>query len=103
MKRIAASFLFSSLLLLAGCEDEAPAVDTSETGGEVSGEILGGTISDEMIPLEQLTSTSPPAERPRSSETSQETSPSTTETNEQETPSAEPSQEIQTSESAATE
>jgi len=51
------------LLVLTACEEEAPAVVASETGGEAAGEILGGTISDDMIPLEELTSTSPPAER----------------------------------------
>lgn len=51
------------LLPLAACGDDAPAVDTSQTGGKAAGEILGGTISDDMLPLEELTSTSPPAPR----------------------------------------
>lgn len=51
------------LLVLTACEEEAPTTVASETGGEAAGEILGGTISDDMIPLEELTSTSPPAER----------------------------------------
>ena len=55
--------LIAPLLLLAGCEEEAAEVDTSATGGKAAGEILGGTISDDMLPLEELTSTSPPAER----------------------------------------
>lgn len=50
-------------LLLAACGDEAGDVDTSETGGKAAGEVLGGTISDEMLPLEELKSTSPPAAR----------------------------------------
>ncbi len=50
-------------LALAACEDEATIGDEPiETGGEAAGEVLGGTISDDMIPLDQLTSTSPPAE-----------------------------------------
>lgn len=49
-------------LLLAACEEEA-GPDTSETGGEAAGEVLGGTISDDMIALGELTSTSPPAPR----------------------------------------
>lgn len=55
--------LIAPALLLAACEDEAAEVDTSETGGKAAGEILGGTISDDMLPLEELKSTSPPAAR----------------------------------------
>jgi hypothetical protein len=65
MKRTLVPVLICPLLvLLAGCEEEAPAVDTSASGGEAAGEIMGGTISDDMLPLDQLTSTSPPAARP---------------------------------------
>jgi len=46
-------------LALAACEDEAAIEEPIETGGEAAGEVLGGTISDEMLPLEQLTSTPP--------------------------------------------
>ena len=53
----------AALLALAACGDEAAEPISTETGGEAAGEILGGTISDEMIPLEELTSTSPPAQR----------------------------------------
>lgn len=52
-----------ALLALSACEEEAAEVVSTETGGEAAGEVLGGTISDEMIALEELTSTSPPAER----------------------------------------
>ena len=63
MKLKLAPVLVAPLLLLAACEDEAAQVDTSATGGKAEGEVLGGTISDDMLPLEELTSTSPPAER----------------------------------------
>lgn len=53
----------AALLALTACEDEAGTAVSTETGGEAAGEVLGGTISDDMIPLEELTSTSPPAER----------------------------------------
>ena len=53
----------AALLTLTACGDEAGEPISNETGGEAAGEILGGTISDEMIPLEELTSTSPPAQR----------------------------------------
>ena len=63
MKLKFAPAFIAPLLLLAACEDNAGQVDTSETGGKAEGEVLGGTISDDMLPLEELTSTSPPAER----------------------------------------
>ncbi|WP_298463804.1 hypothetical protein [uncultured Erythrobacter sp.] len=63
MKR--ATILLAPLLLLAtACEDSAdPDTGTTEQGGEVAGDVLGGSISDDMIPLEELQSQSPPAER----------------------------------------
>lgn len=48
-------------LFLTACEDEAGTDSEVETGGEAAGELLGGTISDDMLPLEQLTSAPPPA------------------------------------------
>lgn len=55
---------FAPILLLAACGDDDPAgEEPSEQGGEAAGEVLGGTISDDMLPLEELTSTSPLAER----------------------------------------
>ena len=52
------------LLLTTACEDEAvPETDNTEQGGEVAGDVLGGSISDDMIPLDELRSQSPPAER----------------------------------------
>ncbi|WP_416830858.1 MAG: hypothetical protein ACMUJI_12275 [Erythrobacter sp.] len=55
--------LFATLAL-TGCGDEAASDgEAVATGGEAAGEVLGGTISDDMLPLEELTSTSPPAVR----------------------------------------
>ena len=51
------------LLLLAACGDSEPEAATDEQGGEAAGDVLGGTISDDMLPLEELQSQSPPAER----------------------------------------
>ncbi|QFT76882.1 hypothetical protein [Erythrobacter sp. THAF29] len=52
------------LMLLVACGDNDPAGEEQiEQGGEAAGEVLGGTISDAMLPLGELTSQSPPAER----------------------------------------
>ncbi|MBH5323528.1 hypothetical protein [Aurantiacibacter sediminis] len=51
---------FPALMLLAACNgDEVPADDDPR---EASGEVLEGTISDDMIPLDQLRSQPPLAE-----------------------------------------
>ncbi|QIQ86984.1 hypothetical protein [Erythrobacter sp.] len=52
-----------ALLLLSACEEEAEAPRETAQGGEAAGEVLGGTISDDMLPLERLRSQSPPMER----------------------------------------
>ncbi len=58
MKRLA---LLAPILLAAACTDDPSA--PAESGGEAAGEVLGGDISDAMIPLEQLTSQAPLAPR----------------------------------------
>ncbi|PKP93988.1 MAG: hypothetical protein CVT75_05290 [Alphaproteobacteria bacterium HGW-Alphaproteobacteria-14] len=58
MKRLA---LLALMLLVAACTDD-PATP-AESGGKAAGEVLGGDISDAMIPLEQLTSQAPLAPR----------------------------------------
>ncbi|MFW5634076.1 MAG: hypothetical protein ACOCYR_04215 [Erythrobacter sp.] len=58
-----AACALAAALLLAACEDEAAeAPRETGQGGEAAGEVLGGTISDEMVPLERLRSQSPPLE-----------------------------------------
>mgnify|MGYP001804378512 CR=1 FL=1 len=58
-----------TLVLTGGrsaCGDNAAAPGDGapvEEGGEASGDVLGGTISDDMIELEQLTSQSPSLRR----------------------------------------
>jgi len=44
-------------LLAAACSEEPSA--PAEQGGEAAGEVLGGSISDAMIPLDQLRSEAP--------------------------------------------
>ena len=59
MKRLA---LLALPLALAACEQQA--ADTpAEQGGAASGEVLAGSISDAMIPLDQLSSQAPLAPR----------------------------------------
>lgn len=58
MKRAA---LLVLCLAVAACGDQAAA--PAEQGGEASGEVLPGSISDAMIPLEQLESEAPLAPR----------------------------------------
>ena len=48
--------------LAAGCTPEA-SEPSAERGGAAAGEVLGGSISDAMIPLDQLESEAPPAPR----------------------------------------
>jgi hypothetical protein len=55
------AFILALVLALAGCKDDVAA--PAEKGGEATGEVLGGEISDAMIPLEQLTSQAPLAPR----------------------------------------
>ncbi|MGB3796396.1 MAG: hypothetical protein WA957_08830 [Alteraurantiacibacter sp.] len=49
------------LLVLSACQDE-PEVTVEDDGREASGEVLEGTISDEMIALDQVRSQAPLAE-----------------------------------------
>lgn len=46
------------LLAISACGDE-PAVDTQDDGREASGEVLEGTISDAMLPVDQVRSQAP--------------------------------------------
>ena len=59
MKR--ALLLSAVCLMLAACDDQ-PA-GPAEQGGEASGEVLAGSISDAMIPLDQVESQAPLAPR----------------------------------------
>ncbi len=56
--RLILASAFPALLLLSACEDE-PAVTVEDDGREASGEVLEGSISDEMIPLDQVRSQAP--------------------------------------------
>ena len=50
-----------ALMLLAACGDNGDGADDG-TGGDAEGEVLGGTITDDMLPLAQVRSQSPSAE-----------------------------------------
>ena len=59
--RLATCLVLASGLAACSGETEAPEAQApAEQGGSATGEVLGGTISDDMIPLESLTSQSPP-------------------------------------------
>lgn len=56
-----AVLLAALCLTLAACEEQAAA--PTQQGGAASGEVLAGSISDAMIPLDQLDSQAPLAPR----------------------------------------
>lgn len=49
--------LVAPALLLGACGDDS--IDVSDDGREASGEVLEGSISDAMLPLEELRSQAP--------------------------------------------
>ena len=51
----------ATLLALSACSDEPEAPVETEQSATASGDVLGGAISDDMLPLEELRSQSPPA------------------------------------------
>ena len=53
--------ILALVILVAGCGDQAAA--PAEQGGAASGEVLAGSVSDAMIPLDQLESEAPLAPR----------------------------------------
>ena len=53
--------LVAGPLALSACQDEAPLEENADEADRAAkGEVLGGTISDDMIPLDRLRSQSPP-------------------------------------------
>ncbi|MFV0643017.1 MAG: hypothetical protein ACK5NN_00725 [Sphingomonadaceae bacterium] len=55
-------FPFCGLMFLAACNNTGnDAENKTADGSSAQGEVLGGTISDSMLPLDQLKSQSPPA------------------------------------------
>ena len=61
MRKLAVLTLAS--VALASCGSEAEAPRDSDGAQKAEGEVLGGSVSDEMIPLDQLRSQSPALER----------------------------------------
>ena len=52
----------TTTLLLAACSEEAAEPEPTQAAGDnrtAKGEVLGGTISDEMLPLDTVQSQSP--------------------------------------------
>lgn len=62
MRRLRYLPIFAATLALAACESEEAdtpeAAEPARTGAQ--GEVLGGTVSDDMLPLDTLRSQSPP-------------------------------------------
>ncbi len=59
-------------LALASCGSEEEASRESNGAAAAEGEVLSGSISDEMLPLDQLRSHSPHLEQPSSSDGTRE-------------------------------
>jgi hypothetical protein len=51
---------FALVLLLAACNDKQPVPAARDDQRNAEGEVLGGTISDAMLPLDTVTSQAPP-------------------------------------------
>ena len=67
----------AAALALVACSGEAEpeeAEGPGEQGGSVKGEVLGGSISDAMLPLDELRSQSPPLRAARSDSSGEEAS-----------------------------
>ena len=77
MRRLKMAAL-ASVLTLAACGEEAP--ERTDDGREAEGEVLGGSISDDMLPLDQLQSQSPAIREERTVTTSSEEGGATVET-----------------------
>ena len=58
-RRIFMALTLPAALLIAGCESEAEVPQADNQAPAASGEILGGSISDEMIDYESLQSRAP--------------------------------------------
>ena len=52
--------LLATGVVLASCESETAPPPAQDEGRAAKGEVLGGTISDDMLPLDTLRSQSPP-------------------------------------------
>ena len=53
------AMLGAACLLLSACNDDPAPAEPGGESADARGEVLGGTISDDMIPLDTITSQSP--------------------------------------------
>jgi|GEM_PF-823320 len=73
---IRAGALLAPVLMLAACGDESADVEAEGNGLTASGEVLAPTVSDAMIPTDQLRSAAPRLrEQPRSDTTGGDAEP----------------------------
>lgn len=70
MRRLSLVTVPLAVLALSACGQEP--VQRGDDGRAAEGEVLGGSISDEMIPLDQLQSQSPPLREAPPVETGEE-------------------------------
>lgn len=98
MKQLSLSLLTAGSLFLAACSGE-PETTAEGEGEDAKGEILGGSISDDMLPLESVTSQSPslanapPADGEAAPPEEESEASEETEAEPQSAPSPEPEQE----------
>jgi len=69
MKNTSQIAAIAILMALSACGGGGEEIVQSDESATATGEVLGGTISDDMLPLEQLQSQSPPAPRATTSTT----------------------------------
>ena len=59
------AILAATCLVLAACGDNSAPAEQVDENATARGEVLGGSISDDMLPLDTVTSQSPPLREER--------------------------------------
>lgn len=88
MRRTRFAIVLGSALLLAACGDE-PEVPEDDDGRSASGEVLEGTISDDMLALDKVRSQAPLLQEEEGASPTGEGTPATEEENTAEMPATE--------------
>ena len=69
------AILAGACLALAACGEKTPADTQVDETATARGEVLGGSISDDMLPLDTITSQSPPLREAPAAESGTASSP----------------------------